>query len=219
MNKQFFDGIEWTAKVRCFGNPVRVVMSFADEEAMDKINAWADYWGYSSDSLTRDQKDIMEYASLLGGMYRAYDANERFAASANRLEHIIRENPREDILFALIMKMPVSGDVPEPFTNGEILGFAAMRRTWKNTVKLEFLAVNPAHKGTDMEICGVGGLLLTTSVKLSEMLSAPMFWAECTETSLGFYLKQKFDALEDIVYLDVTGIKEFLASKNKETTP
>ena len=218
MSKQFFDGIEWEAEVKYSGRPLDVVMSFATGEEMDRIGAWGDYADYGESRLSRDQKEILEYASLLGGMYRVYDANERFAASANRLERIIRENPREDVLFALIMRMSAAaaGKISAPFANDEILGFAAMRHTWKNTVKLEFLAVNPSHKGTGMEIRGVGGLLLAASVEISEMLSAPMFWAECTETSLGFYRKQKFATLEDIVFLDAAGIEGFLEAKNKE---
>jgi len=223
MNEYFFNGVEWTAKVRCFGRPMSVVMSFASGEEMETISSWADYADYPTEYLseylstsasdwTRDQKDILEYASLLGGMYRVYDSNERFAANANRLERVIRENPREDVLFVLVMKLPASGDVPAPFTNGEILGFAAMRHTWKNTVKLEFLASSPFHKGmeADMRLRGVGSALLMASVHSSEILSAPMFWGESTDTSLGFYLDRKFKTLEEIVFLDTAGITRFV---------
>jgi len=156
-------------------------------------------------------------------MYHTYDLNDRFAGSANRLDYIIQENPREDVLFALVMKLPGAGaggtPAPAPFTSGEILGFAAMRHTWKNTVKLEFLAVHPFHMGTDREIQGAGSALLTASVELSKMLSAPLFWAESSDTSMGFYLRKKFRALEEIVLLDSAGITEFVKAATRRTTP
>ena len=192
------------------GAPMSVVMSFASEEEMRKISAWADYVDFMPGRMSRDQKDILEYASLLGGMFRTYESDDRFAGSAQRLERIIQDNPREDVLFALVMKLPVSAAVPAPFACDEILGFSAMRRTWKNTIKLEFLAVNPLHKGTGVEIRGVGRALLNASVYLSAIFSAPMFWGESTDTSLGFYLKWKFKVLEEIVYLDSVGIARFV---------
>ena len=210
MNKHYFDGIEWEADVVYSGAPMSVIMSFANEEEMRKISAWADYMDFMPGRPSRDQKDILEYASLLGGMYRTYESDDRFAGSANRLERLIQENPHGDVLFALVMKLPVSVAVHAPFACGEILGFSAMRRTWKNTIKLEFLASSPFHDGTDMGLRGVGGALLLTSVHLSEMLSAPMFWGESTDTSLGFYLKWKFKVLEEIVYLDSVGIARFV---------
>ena len=213
MKKHFFDGIEWEADVSYSGSPMSVVMSFANEEEMRKISAWADYDDYLLGSLTRDQKDILEYASLLGGMYRTYESDDRFAGSAQRLERIIRDNPREDVLFALIMKLPVSAAVPAPFAGDEILGFSAMRRTWMNTIKMEFLAVNPLLAGDDTEFRGVGNSLITASVLSSIILSAPMFWAESTDTSLSFYTKRKFKALEEIVYLDAPGIARFVEDR------
>jgi len=226
-SNNFFDGVEWLADVRLLGKPMEVIMSFASEKDMGKISLWADfadypaYYSYSQSPprhLTRDQKDILEYAALLEGMYRTYEMNDRFAGSANRLERIIRENPREDVLFVLVMKLPppAFGDATGPFISGEVLGFAAMRHTWKNTLKLEFLAASPLHMGTDMELQGVGSALLTASVELSKIMSAPMFWAESTDTSLGFYLKQKFKTLEDIVYLDAEGIAKFVRSAERK---
>ena len=218
MNQNFFKGVEWTAKVRCFGKPMSVVMAFASGEEMETIRSWEDYAAWAADcSLSdqagnqqRDQQDILEYASLLGGMYQVYDSNGRFADSATRLERIIQDNPREDALFVFVMKLPAFGAVPAPFANGEILGFAAMRHTWKNTVKLEYLATNPFHKGTGAEMHGVGSSLLAASVYSSAILSAPMFWGESTDTSLGFYLDRKFKTLEEIVFLDSAGITRFV---------
>jgi hypothetical protein len=71
--------------------------------------------------------------------------------------------------------------------------------------------------GTDMslEMYGVGSSLLKVSVHLSEMLLAPMFWVESTDTSLGFYLKWKFKTLEDIVYLDSAKIMKFIGDSTR----
>ena len=214
MNKHYFDGIEWEADVLYSGAPMSVVMSFANEEEMRKISAWADYVDFMPGRMSRDQKDILEYASLLGGMFRTYESDDRFAGSAQRLERIIQDNPREDVLFALVMKLPVSAAVPAPFACDEILGFSAMRRTWMNTIKVEFLAVNPLLAGENTEFRGVGNALLAASVQLSEMLSVPMFWGESSDTSLGFYLNRKFRTLEEIVYLDSAGIARFVEETN-----
>jgi len=46
MSEHYFNGVEWTAKVRYFGNPMRVVMSFASGEDMERISAWADIMDY-----------------------------------------------------------------------------------------------------------------------------------------------------------------------------
>jgi len=39
MNKHYFDGIEWEADVVYSGAPMSVVMSFANEEEMRKIDS------------------------------------------------------------------------------------------------------------------------------------------------------------------------------------
>ena len=224
MSEQFFNGVSWPARVKCLGKPMRVVMSFASGEDMERISAWADNEDWegnyslgplnSTGHLTQDQRDVLEYVALLGGMYQTYDLKERFADSANRLEHVIRENPREDVLFALVMKLPDApfGEAPAPFASGEILGFSAMRRTWKNSVKMEFLASSPFHMGAEMGMQGVGKALLTASVLLSASLFAPMFWAESSDTSIGYYMnpRWKFKTLEEIVYLDSAGIAGFV---------
>jgi hypothetical protein len=227
MSEKFFNGIEWPAKVKYSGEPMRVAMSFASGEDMERISSWADadhgdysggYWTGlpdAPDRFTQDQRDILEYVTLLDGMYQTYDLKERFADSVNRLERIIQENPREDVLFTLVLKALAATDAAAPFAHGEILGFAAMRRTWKNTVKMEFLAANPSCMEAGTRIRGVGKSLLIASVSLSAGLSAPMFWAESSDTSLGFYLKRKFKALEEIVYLDSAGIAEFIRESTR----
>ena len=202
----------WPAEVKYRGKPMNVVMSFASGREMENICSWADFESSMPSHMTQDQGDILEYASLLGGMFRVYESNNRFAGSANRLEHIVREYPRGDVLFALVMRVADSGSGGDcaPFASGEILGFSAMRRTWKNTVKLEFLAVNPFHLGLGLRMRGVGSALLAMSACVSATLSAPMFWGESSDTSLGFYTRRKFHALEDIVYLDSAGIAGFV---------
>ena len=117
-------------------------------------------------------RDSLEYAALAGKRWRYLAGQDVAPDSPAALRRSIRQQPFGEFGIALAMREKATG----------ILGFAFARRTWANSLTLEFLAVSPQ---SNPGIKGTGAALMQALATIGLTIRCEELWGECTENLAG----------------------------------
>lgn len=139
--------------------------------------AWRAELSSESDDRQRDSVEFLESAL---SKWRLYEARKRTAASKGQLMRLISKAPAIDALAIL--------SVRAPWANlGKSLGICQFRRTWRNSIVIDYLAVHPSLLKPPKIISGVGTALLYAVAVVANNLSATRLWLETTDLSANYY--------------------------------
>jgi N-acetylglutamate synthase-like GNAT family acetyltransferase len=191
MTQENTDNPSFDARLEVDGKPVFAQVRFANDADIQKLATWQNH---TEEVLprTKENVDILEYAALSSKFWNLYTKSKNLVKTLGQLEQIVKKESvevRNDLFFILLLEK-----------DGIDYGFAAIRRSWKNTLKIEYLFINPlAMKGK--EIRGVGSSLLANAVLLANLIEAPMLWGESADSAVKFYEKKGFSFFEEIFYL------------------
>jgi hypothetical protein len=210
MRQSFTETSTFPVRLRVNGQVEPALIRFANEDDVEYLQKITKQ--EPTPSSTEDQ-DRQEYAALISKFYILYEKSGNLIKDFDQLQKTIesKEGQNSDLFFTLILQK-----------SEKLLGYAALRRTWKNTLKIEYLFTVPSKKEkkeNKEKIKGVGSNLLFISIFLAEVIGAPMFWGECTASSHGFYKDQQgenFKFLEEIFYLEKSKYKSYLTTENPE---
>jgi hypothetical protein len=175
---------------------------FADSNDIRQLVSWQEGEAIPIVSSEREHADILEYAALTSKFYNLYKNNKNLVKDLEHLEQIITNetsDARSDLFFLLVLEK-----------EGAALGYAAVRRSWKNTLKLEYLFKNPREVGKGIKIKWTGSSLLSIVVFLANLMDAAMVWGESSDLSATFYQKKGFQFFEEIFYLQKIQYQSFL---------
>jgi hypothetical protein len=202
-------------RLRINGRPEIAQIRFAGDADVKWMLEWQTS-GHETDSPNKEVEDTLEYAALTFKFHSLYKRSQNLIQSPEELYRIAkrelrlgREAKHNDLFFTLVLEKA-----------GIAYGYAAMRRTWKNTLKLEYLFKSPQILRSKDEIKWIGSNLLFFSVLLAKKIDAPMLWGESAESAAVFYKKKGFGFFEEIFYIKKDNYQSFLTTNTERgTTP
>lgn len=125
--------------------------------------------------------DAAEFGALASMRWRYYRKQDAVVRNFNGLRKIICEQPNTEVAMLAVMRASW-------FTPDNILGVCHFRRTWANSLYVDFLAKHPLlEAGTGPVVGGVGLNLLAFVVRLAKAISARRVWGESSKDSADFY--------------------------------
>jgi hypothetical protein len=203
--------LAFPVRLQINGRPETAQIRFAS----DADATWLAEWqtdGHEADSQNEEHKDTLEYAALTFKFYNLYKKSHNLIQTLEELEQTVENelpSSRKDLLFTLVLER-----------NETALGYAVIRRTWKNTLKLEYLFKSLQKKDDKDKIERVGSGLLFVSIFIANRISAPMLWGESSGLAAEFYRKKGFDFFEEIFYMQENKYQTFLITNtDQELTP
>lgn len=126
------------------------------------------------------QEDSIEFLESALSKWKLYTRRGRVAKSRRQLSKMITDDPRIDVLAILDAQANWSQ------LQGR-LGICQFRRTWSNSIAIDFLAVHPALLTSQKQISGVGTALLYGVAQIARRIGAERIWLETTDLSVDYY--------------------------------
>jgi hypothetical protein len=178
--------------VRLNGVPHRATIVFVDENTdFGFVNVWRDKLTEDSDDRTRDAVDL---AQLAMDSFLAHSrVQQLYAKSVEEITAYIKADPRCEVAGFVLMKCDWLPD-------SEVIGICHFRRTWHNSIILDYLAAYPFATKKPTEIKGVGSALLWFVSSIASGNNCVRIWGEATHGSHSYY-EQAFelDKVEDLI--------------------
>ena len=162
---------------------------FATGAEIDALSRWARHLRGPRNPRAAD---ALEFAALARKRWRSYVRMNRTVQTVAELKKRIAADPTGEV--AMFATIPV----PAKSKSG-LLGFCLFRRTWRNHLIVDLLAVNPSESGKTSR---VGVSLLYFITRIGESIGAPFVWGEATEHSAGFYEKAFGVPVDDLFRID-----------------
>lgn len=147
---------------------------------------------------TDRQRDSVEFLESALSKWRLYGARQRTASSEHQLIRLIAKDPAIDALAIL--------SVRAPWANlGNSVGICQFRRTWRNSIVIDYLAVHPSLLKPPKRISGVGTALLYSVAVIANNLGATRLWLETTDLSANYYSALLgTDKMSDLIIIPTT---------------
>jgi len=141
-------------------------------------------WGEAyADLPVPNARDAAEFGALASKRWRYYRKQGAVVRNLNALKKAIRDQPNAEVAMLAVMRAPW-------FAPDNILGVCHFRRTWANSLYVDFLARHPLlETGSDRDVRGVGLNLTAFIVRLARAISATRVWGESAEGAAGFWQK------------------------------
>jgi hypothetical protein len=159
------------------GEPMPAECGFATLADLKVVTGWARIGKGSREPAVQD---AAEFAGLACKRWRFYRRAGRFARSIDEVRDTVTASP--DAEFALLLV--ARADWPPRAQ----LGVCLCRRTWSNSLCVDFLAVAPENAAPqNRNIAGVGRGLLYFVTEIAEAIRARNVWGEATSLSAPAY--------------------------------
>lgn len=186
-------GLPETARVGRSDSPLVVRFAHAKRRDIPCLRSWRRAAREIADPRARDAAD---YAKAAFGKWNLCRRERTVASSLREAEHMIQNNPREEVQILLLAKSAVPG--------AAMAGLCLFRRTWCNHVVVDLLAVHPRELVSKRErFKGLGSCLLWYVAEFADALKAKRLWLEATQNSAGAYAAIfELSEVEDLVILD-----------------
>jgi len=126
------------------------------------------------------QQDSVEFLESALSKWKLYARRGRVATSQRQLLQMIDDNIKIDVLAILDVQADWSA-------LGRRLGICQFRRTWSNSIAVDFLAVHPTLLAAQKQISGVGTALLYCIAQIATRIGAERIWLETTDLSVEYY--------------------------------
>jgi len=140
-------------------------------------------------SSSTKQQDAAEYAESIVSKWKLYSLRGRIASSQRQLAEMIRANPKIDVLALIAAEATWTTRDPR-------FGLCAFRRTWSNSIVVDYIAVHPMLLQTDSEVSGIGTAMLYATANIAKKIGAERVWLETTDSSVGYYQYLFADAVD-----------------------
>jgi hypothetical protein len=186
------------------GEPLPAKCGFATLADLKVISGWARIGKASREPAVQD---AAEFAGLACKRWRFYRKVGRFTQSLDAISEATTRQPDGELAFLLVAS--ASWQKPTPH-----LGVCLCRRTWSNSLCVDFLAANPAILAPDaVPIAGIGRGLLYFVTEIADAIRAKHIWGEATALSAGAY-RHMFSQpqIEDFFRLNRAAYRRFRAT-------
>jgi hypothetical protein len=177
----------------------RATVVFAERKDLTFIDEWRDKLGADTDSKRRDAVDL---AQLAIDSYLAHTRIQQiYINSVEEIAtHPIKADEHVEVAGFVVLKC-------DWFPDSGVIGICHFRRSWCNSIILDYLAVHPfiakAPDGYPHTVSGAGSALLWFVSDIARRYECGRLWGEATHGSHGYY-KHMFDldAVEDLILAD-----------------
>lgn len=177
----------------------RATVVFAELPDLGFIDEWRDKLGPDTDSKRRDAVDL---AQLAIDSYLVHTQIQQiYVKSVEEIAtHPIKADEHVEVAGFVLLKC-------DWFPDSGVIGICHFRRSWCNSLILDYLAVHPfiakAPEGYSHIVSGAGSALLWFVSDIARRYKCGRLWGEATHGSRGYY-KHMFDldAVEDLILAD-----------------
>jgi hypothetical protein len=168
---------------------------FAEPRDLGFIDVWRDKLGDDTDTVRRDALDLAQLA--IDSFLAHSRVQQLYANSIEELAAHIKADEQCEVACFVLMKC-------NWFPDSEVLGICHFRRSWCNSIVLDYLATYPfaarPPEGYPHVVGGVGTALLWLVSDIARQFSCGRIWGEATRGSRSYY-KDRFelDSVEDLI--------------------
>jgi hypothetical protein len=180
------------------GEQRRASVAFAELPDLAFIDQWKDKVGADTESKRRDAVDL---AQLARDSFLAHSRIQQiYVNSVEEIATRIKEDEHVELAGLVLLKC-------DWFPDSGVIGICHFRRSWCNSIILDYLAVHPfiakAPDGYPYIVNGAGSALLWFVSDIARRNKCGRLWGEATHGSRGYY-KYMFDldAVEDLILAD-----------------
>jgi hypothetical protein len=160
------------------GEPVPARCSFATASDLKAVSSWIRVGQSSAEPAVQD---AAEFAGLACKRWRFYKKTGRFTTSLEQIGNAIAKQPTAELALLVVARSAWQ-------RREQTIGICLCRRTWSNSLCIDFLAANPSLLRRDSQpIAGIGRGLLYFATEIAETIKAKTIWGEATELSAGAY--------------------------------
>jgi hypothetical protein len=177
----------------------RATVVFAELSDLAFIDEWKDKIGADTDSKRRDAVDLAQIA--IDGYLAHTRIQQIYVNSVEEIAtHPIKADEHVEVAGLVLLKC-------DWFPDSGVIGICHFRRSWCNSIILDYLAVHPfiakAPDGYPHTVSGAGSALLWFVSDIARRYKCVRLWGEATLGSHGYY-KHMFDldAVEDLILAD-----------------
>jgi N-acetylglutamate synthase-like GNAT family acetyltransferase len=174
--------------VRADGKLQFVTCQLIDRAPVVTVREWRKLTSLARSS--PQQQDSVEFLESALSKWKLYTRRGRIATSQRKLTQMVTDNPKIDVLAILDAKADWS-------ELGHRVGICQLRRTWSNSIAIDFLAVHPALLAPHKQISGVGTALLYGVAQIARRIGAERIWLETTDLSVAYYVHLFGDAVSN----------------------
>ena len=181
------------------GGQRRATVVFAELHDLTFINEWRDKLGEDADTKRRD---ALEMAQLAIDSFLAHSKVQQiYVNSVEEIAtHPIKADEHVEVAGFVLLRC-------DWFPDSGVIGVCHFRRSWCNSIILDYLAVHPfiakPLDGYPHIVSGTGSALLWFVSDIARRHKCGRLWGEATHGSHGYY-KHMFDldAVEDLILAD-----------------
>jgi GTPase-associated adaptor domain len=180
------------------GEQRRATIVFAELSDLASIDEWKDKLGADTDSKRRDAVDLAQLAR--DGFWAHTRIQQIYVNSVEEITTRIENDEHVELAGLLLLKC-------DWFPDSGVIGICHFRRSWCNSIILDYLAVHPfiakAPDDYPYIVSGAGSALLWFVSDIARRNKCGRLWGEATHGSRGYY-KHMFDleAVEDLILAD-----------------
>jgi hypothetical protein len=181
------------------GEQRRATVGFAELPDLTFINEWRDKLGADTDTRRRDAVDLAQIAI---DIYLAHTRIQQiYVNSVEEIaNHPIKADEHVEIAGFVLLKC-------DWFPDSKVIGICHFRRSWCNSLILDYLAVHPfianPPDGYPHIVNGAGSALLWFVSDIARRYKCGRLWGEATHGSRGYYKHMfELDAVEDLILAD-----------------
>lgn len=176
-------------RVKFSGVFQRATIVFVDENTdFEFVNTWKDK--LAPDSTDR-QRDAVDLAQIARDNFLAHARVQQiYAKSVEDITRHIEAEPHNEIACFVLMKCSW-------FPDTDVIGMCHFRRTWHNSIILDYLAAYPFKP---KELKGVGASLLWFVSEVAHQHNCVRIWGEATHGSHSYYEEAfNLEKVEDLI--------------------
>lgn len=183
--------------VKLNGEPRKATIVFADRRDLGFIDEWAKKLDADTDPIHRDALDLAQIAIDLFLVHSK--VKQLYASSVEEIGTLIGENPKNEIAGFVLMKC-------DWFPDSQVIGVCHFRRSWCNSIILDYLASHPfsanCPSGYPHVVTGVGTAFLWFISGIAARYGCDRIWGEATHSSSSYYKKVfGLDSVEDLIWV------------------
>jgi hypothetical protein len=168
---------------------------FAAEQDLTFINEWQDKLGAEKDTKRRDAVDLAEIA--IDHFLAHTRIQQTYVSSVEEIKTHIKADEHAELAGFVLLKC-------DWFPDSEVIGICHFRRSWCNSIILDYLAAHPfavePPTGYLHVVTGVGSALLWFVSDIARRFTCGRIWGEATHGSRSYYKRMFYlESVEDLI--------------------
>ncbi|MCS6295968.1 MAG: GNAT family N-acetyltransferase [Nitrospira sp.] len=145
--------------------------------------------------------------------FEAHSALEQYASSLEDIQNFLTDDPQGEVACFVVLKC-------DWFSASEIIGISHFRRSWSNSIILDYLTIHPLILSPPNEdvrkVKGIGSALLYFLSSVAKRFECDAIWGEATSSSCSFYKRVlKLDSVKDLIYAPRSNFLQFMEVMKK----